>query len=72
MAKYTHTSDIGRSSPEPTTDYIGVGATLSWKYFELDVTHGIRSRDCGALMGLPCNTEAGSELSMRVYPWRKR
>jgi hypothetical protein len=72
MVKYTHTSDIGRPNPEPTTDYAGVGVTLHWQYVEIDVSHGIRSRDCGALMGLPCNTEAGTEISTRIYPFRKQ
>lgn len=81
LIKFTHTSDLFRGPPfngdsEPTTDYLGFGATLAWQKAELDLSLGTKSRDCnyyrGSVTGRGCNWENGAEISLRWYPWRNR
>lgn len=69
LLKLTHISDITRGYPEPTSDYIGTGVTITYKQLEVDLSHGLKSRDCAMMRGRRCYWESGSELSMRFYPW---
>ena len=74
---YTHLSDLMRGPPlfgntgghEPTEDYLGAGVTIVWPKAELDLSHGIKSRDCSIRRG--CKGESGTLIALRVYPWRK-
>ena len=68
----SHISDITQSYPEPTEDYLGAGVTVSWRNIEVDVTHGIKSRDCGTFRGGECAWQSGSEISTRIYPLRRQ
>ena len=72
MMTATHLSDITRGYPEPTTDYVGVGATLRWHHLEVDISYGIRTQDCGALRGHSCGVEGGTAISTRFYPLGRR
>lgn len=71
MITATHISDVTRNYPEPTTDYIGVGATLRWRQLEVDISHGVRSRDCSAMRGGDCAFESGTAISTRYYLRRR-
>lgn len=72
MITATHISDITRGYPEPTTDYLGIGATLRWQHVEVDVSHGVRTRDCAVLRGQDCGVEGGTAVSTRLYPLGRR
>lgn len=80
LVKFQHISDILRGPPlsfstvehEPTTDYLGTGATIAWDRVEVDITTGVKSRDCDYLGGGTCKGESGSELTVRWYPRRSR
>lgn len=80
---YSHTSDILRGPPftdeaEPTTDYIGFGASIIFKKVELDLSHGRKARDCNYVRrsspttSRACFWESGSQVTVRWYPWRKK
>jgi len=69
VIKTTHISDLMRSPPEPTTDYVGAGVTVSWRHVEIDLTHGTKARDCHRMR---CDWESGSEITVRTYPFRRR
>lgn len=76
LITFQHTSDILRTPPEPTQDYLGFGWTFvsPGKKWEFDVSTGIKAIDCTIGFGsynFACPTQSGTELAVRWYPWRK-
>ncbi len=78
----SHTSDVLTGRPflanpmgcEPTTDFLGVGATIAWKRVELDLAHGIKARDtwCDRRTPTRGGFESGTMVTVRWYAWRGR
>lgn len=78
---YDHRSNLFDGFPfhrnvdghEPTEDSVMSGVTLVWPKIELDLLHGVSARDCNLIGGgkRQCNTEQGSRVSLRWYPWRR-
>ena len=68
----SHTSDLFRTfdDGEPTHDFLGLGMTLTYGNFQIDLMQGIQSYDCGAFRGLECNLESGTKLAFRWYPFK--
>lgn len=48
---WSHSSDVTRGDPfndkeEPTSDFIGAGATYRWNSVDVDVAYGMQAREC--------------------------
>lgn len=67
-----HRSDLFKGAGETTEDYFGVGVTVRWRKFEVDVSQGVNTRDCGLIYRERCRWEQGTRLSTRWYPLRGR
>jgi hypothetical protein len=73
---WTHVSDIVRGKPfndsadEPTSDYFGIGATVEYKRFELDVTYGTFGRECQIIECASGSRTNEFKVSFRGYFWK--
>jgi len=76
LITWVHMSDLVRGRPfndenEPTSDYMGVGFTIVWKRFELDVSTGITARECDLFFACGSNAKTHeSQIQLRGYFWK--
>lgn len=69
MLTASHTSDITRSMPEPTQEFIGAGVTIEFSHIEFDIAHGMKCIDCGFGEAGHWGWESGTDVAVRIYPF---